>query len=184
MTDREPTRRETGRAVVRQLPLILGLVVLWMMLWGTISWLSVVTGILVAFAVTRVFYLPPVELSGRFNVFWAVIFLVRFFTQLVVASVQVAGQAFRPRGVTMNAVIAVKLTTRSDLILTLTGIVISLIPGSIVLEADRHRSILYLHLLNTETLEEVERQRAKVFDVERRLVRVLGSREDMERMRA
>jgi multicomponent Na+:H+ antiporter subunit E len=184
MTDREPTGREVGRAIWRQLPLIVGLVVLWMLLWGTISWLSLVTGILVAVVVTRVFYLPPVDLAGRFNVFWAVVFLVRFVIELVVASVQVAGQAFRPRGVTQNAVIEVKLVTRSDLILTLTGIVISLIPGSIVLEADRHQSILYLHILSTETIEEVERQRAKVFDVERRLVRALGSREDMERMRA
>ncbi len=184
MTDREPTRRETGRAIWQQLPLIAGLVVLWMLLWGTISWLSAVTGILVAILVTRVFYLPPVDLSGRFNVFWAAVFLARFLLDLIVGSLQVAAQAFRPRGVTSNAVIAVPLTTRSDVILTLTGIVVSLIPGSIVLEADRHASILYLHILNTDTVEEVERQRAKVFDIERGLVRMLGSREDMERMRA
>ena len=52
----------------QQLPLLVVLVVLWMLLWGNISLLNLVTGAILAVLVTRVFFLPPVDLSGRFNV--------------------------------------------------------------------------------------------------------------------
>jgi multicomponent Na+:H+ antiporter subunit E len=65
-----PSAHEVGRSLLRQLPLLVGLVVLWMFLWNQLTVLSFVTGVLVALLVTRVFFLPPVELSGRFNLGW------------------------------------------------------------------------------------------------------------------
>ncbi len=168
----------------QQLPLLIALVVLWMLLWGTISWLSFLSGVVVAVFVTRVFYLPPVELSGRFNPFWFVVFLATFFADVIVASFQVALQAFRPSGVRGNAVIAVDLATRSDFIMTLTAIAISLIPGSLVVEVDRDRTILYLHVFGVEDREAVEQFRHKVLSVEHSIVRAVGSKADVERTRA
>jgi multisubunit Na+/H+ antiporter MnhE subunit len=92
-------------------------------------------------------YLPPVELSGRFNLFWFVVFLMRFLGSLVVASFQVAFLAFTPRTGRNNSVIAVDLRTRSDFIMTLTAVALSLMPGSFVLDVEREQSILYLHVL-------------------------------------
>jgi multicomponent Na+:H+ antiporter subunit E len=183
MTDREQRQHVRWR-IWQQLPLLVALVVLWMLLWGTISWISVLSGLIVAVVVTRVFYLPPVELSGRFNPLWFIVFLARFFVDLVAASFLVVAQAFRPRGIQSNAVIAVDLVTRSDFITTLTAITISLIPGSLVVEVDRDRSILYLHAIGIENLDEAERVRRRVLSVERSLVRAVGTRQDMERTRA
>jgi multicomponent Na+:H+ antiporter subunit E len=168
----------------RQLPLLLVLVVLWMLLWGNISWLNLVTGLVLAVVVTRLFYLPPVDLSGRFNLFWFAVFAADFVWQLVVASFQVAVQAFAPHPVRSNSVVGVQLFTRSDFIMTLTAIALSLIPGSLVLEVDRERSLLYLHVLNTPDAAAVEKARSAVLLIERRLVRALGSREDLERSRS
>ncbi|MBG6056193.1 multicomponent Na+:H+ antiporter subunit E [Salinibacterium sp. CAN_S4] len=173
------TRRELRWRIWVQLPLIIALVLLWMLLWGTFSLFSLVTGVAVAFAVTSVFYLPPVELSGRFNPFWFIVFIGRFAVDLVVASFQVAFQALGPRGIRRNSVIAVDLVTRSDFIMTLTAVAISLIPGSIVVEVDRRHSILYLHALNVGDDEAVIQTRLKVLSVERSLVRALGSAEDV-----
>jgi multicomponent Na+:H+ antiporter subunit E len=167
----------------QQVPLIVVLVVLWMLLWGSISWLNLVTGLVLALVVTRVFYLPPVDISGRFHVVWFAVFVARFGWKLVVASFQVAGQAFAPQPFTPNAVIGVQLFTRSDIIMTLTAITLSLIPGSLVVEADRERSILYLHVLRTPDTDAVETARSQVMGIERQLVRALGSRHDLERMR-
>jgi multicomponent Na+:H+ antiporter subunit E len=158
------------------------LVLLWMLLWGNVSWLNLVTGLALAVFVTRVFYLPPVELTGRLHPWHLAVFVGNFVWQLVVASFQVAAQAFAPRPVSRNAVIAVQLYTRSDLIMTLTAITLSLIPGSLVLEADREKSILYLHVLNTPDTDAVEKARGAVLLIERRLVRALGSRADLERL--
>src|SRR5690606_20909705 len=123
-------------------------VALWVILWGTLSWLSVISGVIVAFFVTRVFYLPPVDLSGRFNPWYTVVYLAHFLTDVVVASFQVAYQAVTPT-VPRSSIVAIQLRTRSDLIMTLVAITMSLIPGSLVVDVDRERSILYLHTFDT-----------------------------------
>lgn len=177
-------RRALRWRIWQQLPLLVTLVVLWMLLWGIVDLLTFTTGVILAIVVTRLFYLPPVELSGRFNPLWFITFLARFFFDLFVASFQVAFQALRPRRVTSNAVIAVDLVTRSDFITTATAITISLIPGSLVVEVDRQRSILYLHVLNVADRDEADLVRMRVLAVERRLVRAFGSKDDVERTRA
>jgi multicomponent Na+:H+ antiporter subunit E len=168
----------------KQTPLLVGLVILWMLLWGSLSMLNLVTGILVALLVTRVFFLPPVELSGRLNVIWLVVFLGRFLGDLVFASFQVAYQALRPHTITRSSLIAVQLVTRSDFLLTLTSIALSLVPGSLVVEVDRERSILYLHALNTRTMDDVAAVRTKALRVEYLIVRVLGSQDDLKAVKA
>lgn len=182
---REPevSRREVGRRFWRQLPLLVGLVLLWMVLWGQFTWLSLLTGLVVANVVVRVFYLPPVELSGRLNVWYTLLFLVHFFGDVAVASFQVAFQALSPKPIPPSSVIGIQLRTRSDLVMTLDAIAMSLVPGSLVVEADRERSILYLHTFGTETQDDVEAMRRKVLVVEARIVRAVGSREDLERIR-
>ncbi|MFC5857384.1 hypothetical protein [Agromyces flavus] len=47
------------QAVWRQLPLLGGLVVLWVFLWDHVDVLTITTGIVLAIAVTRTLYLPP-----------------------------------------------------------------------------------------------------------------------------
>ena len=168
---------------LQQLPLLIGLIVLWMVLWGEFTWLSLLSGLVVALVVSLVFYLPPVELGGRLNVVWSLAFLGRFLFDLVVASVQVAWLALRPRGVTSNAVIAAPLATRSDFIMTLVATALSLVPGSIVVEVDREQSILYLHVIDVGTPEGADRFRANVRRVERGIVRAVGSKQDMEALR-
>lgn len=182
-TNREQRQRTRWR-LWQQLPLLILLVGLWMLLWGTVSAISVLSGVLVALVVTRVFYLPPVELSGRFNPFWALVFLVRFFVSLVTGSFDVAFQAIRPRALRSNAVIAVTLVTSSDIIITLTSMTISLVPGSLVVEVDREASTLYLHSINVNSQEQVEAIRRNVRSIERSLVRAVGSAQDVERTRA
>jgi multicomponent Na+:H+ antiporter subunit E len=170
------------RVLLHQIPMLIWLVVLWMLLWGSFTLLTLLTGAIVALLVTRVFYLPPLALSGRFNPWWALVFAVHFAYDLFRASIQVAWIAVDPRKVPRSSVVAVQLRSRSDLIMTLVSIAISLVPGSLVVEADRLRGVLYVHALATDTLDDVEYARATVLVVERRIVRALGSREDYERI--
>lgn len=178
--------RQEGRRwrLTRQLPLLVVLVILWMLLWGSASWLTITTGIVLAVLVTRGLYLPPVELAGRFNPIRFVIFLGIFLFELVVASFQVAGRAFAPHPVPTNAVVAVQLRTRSDFLMTLTAISVSLIPGSLIIEVDRDHSILYLHALGTSGPDDIAEVRRSVLAIEARLVRSLGSSEDVRKLDA
>ena len=177
---------ETSRraSFVEQLPLLVALVVLWMLLWGSLTPLTIVTGIVVALAVTRAFYLPPVELSGRFNPFWFVVFVGRFVGELAIASFEVALQAFAPTPVARNAIVRVDLRTRSDFILTGVSLAVSLVPGSLVIEVDRANARLYVHQLNVSTAAELEKARAHVLSLEHDLLRAWGSREEWQAVRA
>ena len=181
-TPREARRREFG-VRLHELPLLIGLIVLWMMLWHEISLLSALSGLIVAVLVMRLFYLPPVDLAGRFNPWHAFRYLVYFIWHLAKASWGVAWLAVRPGPPPKTAIIAVKLSTRSDFIMTMVGLTNSLIPGSLVAEVDRFESTLYLHVLNTPTQRELTRMRRDVHTIERLLVQAVGSKQEVEALR-
>ncbi len=182
MTDRTTTRRELRWRFRQHLPVLIGLVVLWMLLWGEITLLSVLSGIVVAVAVTRIFYLPPVELSGRVNIGWLIVFVLRFTAALVMGSITVAWQALSPRTLRTNALVGVKLRTSSDFVLTMTATAVTLVPGSVVVEIDRDASTLYLHLLGVGDERGVERMREVVLRTESQIVRAVGSRDDLRKV--
>jgi multicomponent Na+:H+ antiporter subunit E len=173
-----------ARRVWRQLPFFVWLVTLWMLLWGQFTVLASLTGVVVAVFVTRVFRLPVVELSGRLNLWYGLVFVVTFVGALVRGSLTVAWQVVNPWGYPGTAVIAVPLRTDDDLIMTHVGVTASLIPGSLILEADRDRRILYLHVVGVSSDEDVERQRESVLRWERRIVMALGSKAQVEAVRS
>lgn len=175
---RRSRRRRERVGWRRQLPLLVGLMLLWMLLWDDVSWGNAVNGAVLALVVTRVFYLPPAELSGRFNVYWALAFVVHFAADLVRSSIHVARIALRPGFVPRNAVIAINLHTSSDLLLTVTGHALTLIPGSLIIDVDRLNTTLYVHVLDAPDDEAIERNRRAILRTEERLIRAMGSREE------
>ncbi|MEF3404813.1 Na+/H+ antiporter subunit E [Agromyces sp. CCNWLW203] len=163
------------RSVWRQLPLLVALVLLWVFLWDQVTVLTVVTGILLAIGVTRVLYLPPVLLSGRFNPWRGLLLGLRMMFDVTLASLQVAWLAMDPRWKPLNSIIAVQLLTRSDLVTTLTAEAISVVPGTVVVDIDRERGLLYLHALDTRTEADIDRVRSAVLGTEERIVLAIGT---------
>lgn len=176
--------RGAAQRLWRQLPFFLWLVALWMLLWGQFTVLAFVTGVVAAVLVTRAFRLPPVELSGRVDVWWGLVFALEFLSALVRGSLTVALQVLDLRRQPGAAIIAVRLRTDDDLIMTHTAVTASLIPGSLIVEADRERRILYLHVIGVRSDDDVERQRRSVLHWEERIVRAVGSRAQLEQLRA
>jgi multicomponent Na+:H+ antiporter subunit E len=164
------------RSVWRQLPLLVALVALWLFLWDHIDTLTVVTGVILAIAVARLLYLPPVLLSGRFNPWRGLLLGLRMMFDVVFASLQVAFLALNPFWKPMNSIIAVQLLTRSDLVTTLTAEAISVVPGTVVVDIDRERGLLYLHALGTRTPEDLDDVRERVLATEERIVLAIGTR--------
>jgi multicomponent Na+:H+ antiporter subunit E len=168
-------RKDALHQVWRQLPFFGWLVALWMLLWGQFTLVALLTGIIAAVVVTRVFRLPPVQLSGRLNLWFGFVFIATFFAALVRGSLLVAWQVLDWRHQPHSAVIAVQLRTDDDLIMTHTAVTASLIPGSLIVEADRDRRILYLHVIGVNSDDDVETQRRAVLGWEARIVRAAGS---------
>jgi multicomponent Na+:H+ antiporter subunit E len=75
----------------------------------------------------------------------------------------------------MNAIIHVQLLTRSDLVTTLTAEAISVVPGTVVVDIDRERGLLYLHALGTRTAADIERTHRNVLGTEERIVLAIGT---------
>lgn len=155
----------------------LGLTIIWVLLWGSFTPLTMVGGVLVAVVVLTVFPLPVVEYAGRVHPIGVLRFAGRFTVDLVVASVQVAALAFRFGHVPRSAIIAVKLRAPSDLGLTLTAEALSLVPGSLIVEADREKGVLYVHVLNVDK-EAADSFRQNVLDLETRIIHAFGSRSE------
>lgn len=169
------TRRGLFRAFVLQLPFLAWLVALWMLLWGQFTVLALLTGLIVAVFVTRVFRLPTVELSGRINLWYGALFLVQFLFAVLRGALTVTSQVFDFRHQPGTAIMAVPLRYADDLVMTHVAVTSSLIPGSLIVEADRDRRILYLHVIGVRSAADVQKQREGVLRWEKRIVRALGS---------
>ncbi|MDY7087953.1 MAG: Na+/H+ antiporter subunit E [Actinomycetota bacterium] len=153
-----------------------GLTVIWMFLWGSFTPLTFTGGLIVAVIVLIVFPLPPVTHAGRVRPYGLLRFAVRFLRDLVVASAQVALLAFRIGHVPRSAIISVSLRRPSDMSLTLTAEALSLVPGSLIVDVDRRRGILYVHVLGVSSPEEADRFRDGVLDLEGRIIEAFGAR--------
>ncbi|EFG48159.1 putative monovalent cation/H+ antiporter subunit E [Brevibacterium mcbrellneri ATCC 49030] len=171
-----------ARELIRQFLLVVLLVAVWIFLWDTVTITHVVTGVIVAILTTRLFYLPPVELPARFNVFHFLYLLGWFIVSMIHGSLHVAWVAVRPKPVNPGSVIAVELHTRSDLLTTLVGQISGLIPGTFVTEIDRAHSVLYLHVLNCNTPETIEANLQQTRKIEILLIKAMGSPHDIEVM--
>lgn len=146
----------------------------WIMLWDRITGLVVVSGLLLSVAVALVFPLPRIELHGRFRPIALLRVGGRLLVDLVRSSVSVLVLAFRFGHVPRGAIIRVQLRSRSDLYLTQIAELVSLVPGTIVVETRRSTSTLYVHVLDTVSAAELDRTRQDVLDVEARVVRAFG----------
>lgn len=176
-------RRAAGSGILQ--PLAVGwLVVLWVLLWGRVTPGLVVSGLVVASIAVALFPLPPLAIEGRVRPLAALRFGARFSWDVVRASVEVASLAVRRDQEAPTAVIGVPLVTRSDLMLTLVSEVLSLVPGSLVVEVDRHDAIVYLHLIGVRDLDEVERERRRSLETEARMIRAFGAPADRAALEA
>lgn len=165
-----------------QLPLLIGLIVLWLVLWQHVDVISVVSGILFAVLVVRVFYLPPIVFSDRFSPGWFLVLAARMLWWIIRASWQVAWLAFRPQPLPRSAIVKTHLHTDSDWLQTLAAEVNMLVPGSVVVDTDRRERLIFLHVLDADSDEKVEQARRAAFDIEVAITLAFGSRRELVRV--
>ncbi len=163
-------------------PLVAGLTVLWALLWGSWSVLTLLCGLVVALLVSQLLPLPPVPLSKRFSVPGVLWFLLVWAGHVVTASFRVAWVAFRPRGVRRSSIVLLQLHTTSEMTFTLATLAISLVPGSYVADVDLPRRRLLIHVLDTERPEQVEQERRTVMRIEELVIRAIGSKQDVSEL--
>jgi multicomponent Na+:H+ antiporter subunit E len=174
-----PSSVGTGHQLRHQLPLLVWLVLVWNLLWGTWSWANLLGGVVVALAVTLLLPLPPVVGGARLRPVALVRFVGHFVTDLISSGALVAWQTVRPAGIDRSAIITVQLRTDSDLLLTILSESLTLVPGSMVIDLDREKRTLGVHILHVRDESDVERQRDAVLAEEERVVRAFGSPDEI-----
>jgi multicomponent Na+:H+ antiporter subunit E len=168
---------------VRRHPgLLLWLTVVWVGLWGSVTPANVLGGVAVAVALLALLPLPDVEDPGRVRPLALLRFLGFFAVELVKASLLVVWQVLRPGVELQQAVVAVQAVATSDRLLTLVANSVSLTPGTLTLEVDRERSVLYVHALDVGGPDGVERARRSIQQLERLAILAIGSAESRSRL--
>ena len=157
--------------------------VIWVLLWGDLSLANLVSGFLLGLLITWVFPLPPIDFHGRFRLWPHTKLIAILLFDLVRSSFVVAAQAFHFGHTMRNAVVRVDLKTHSDLYLTLTSELVSLVPGTLVMEARRQESVVYLHVMDVRSDSDIEAARRKVLEAEERVVRSFGSDDEVAALR-
>jgi multicomponent Na+:H+ antiporter subunit E len=151
----------------------------WVLLWGDLSVGNVLAGLVIALLVTLGLRMQPIDFHGRVRPGRLALLVGRFLADVVRASFEVAAIALRPRYTPRGAVIGVQLRGHSDLYLTMTAELCSLVPGSLVVEAHRLTGMLYLHVLDVRQAGGVEAARAAVLAQEERVLRAFASDEEL-----
>ncbi|MGO4613714.1 Na+/H+ antiporter subunit E [Nocardia sp. 2YAB30] len=158
-------RRET---IVR-IGILAWLTVVYVTLWGDLSVANLLAGVVVGALIMVALPLPRVPVSGRLNPLPLVEVVVISAYYALESSLQVAWFAIRPAPPPVSGVLRVYLSTRSDLVLVLCTDVLNLIPGTMVLEIDRRRCVVYVHVLDVGSDVAVD----KFYRTTRRLERLL-----------
>jgi multicomponent Na+:H+ antiporter subunit E len=78
--------------------------------------------------------------------------------------------AIRPGPPPLTAVLRARLSIKSDLVLALAVNIFNLIPGSMVLEIDQERRLIYVHVIDVGNEKAVDRFYRQIAQMERLLV--------------
>lgn len=158
------------RTLLLKVWVVVWLVLVWLLLWGTISVANVLSGLVVALLITLLLPLPAVPVQGKVHPLSLLWLALNVAWWLVESSTQVAWLALRPGRPPLSAVLRARLALKSDLVLALGVNIMNLTPGTIVLEIDQTRRLVYVHVLDVGSQRSVDRFYRQAAKLERLLV--------------
>ncbi len=138
------------------------LTLVWVLLWGTFSWADLLGGVVVAVAVLVAFPLPAVSSHGGLRPLGLLRVVLDVARDLAVSSVQVAWQSVRPGPPPRSSIVAVTVPDDSEMLMALLVECLSLVPGSVVVEASAAERTLWAHVLGADDEAGIARFRRQV----------------------
>lgn len=185
------------RAALR-IPATMGwLTLLWVLLWGHVSYANVLGGMAVSAGVVLFARLDSASLRPtRFRPLWALRYIVTLGWQLLVSNIRLAYEILTPGDGTHTGIIAVPIRGGSDAVVNLVANSITLTPGTMTIDVKRHElrsnrdpsgsgsgdlepgATLYVHAMYAVDVEAV---RHDVLQLEALALHAFGTDEDYER---
>lgn len=160
-----------GRELAVRLWVLAWLTFVWVLLWGTVSWANIIGGVVLALVISILLPLPRVPVEGRIHPLSILGLIVRLVVDFFVSSAQVAWAAIRPGYRPLGAVIRVRVAIKSDMVLTLAVDYLNLVPGTMVLEIDHRRRLIYVHVFDVRSDKKVRAFHRQIAFVERMFIK-------------
>ena len=155
------------------------LMLLWVAMWGDLTLGNLIAGFAIALLVT---FLAPLPRGAERRLVvrpLATLKLAVFFLRdIVVSALGISALVLRnrqPRG----AVIRARLRSHSDMFLTATAGLTSLVPGSIVVDANRLSGTLYIHVFDVNMAGGLDRAHEIVLEQEERLLWAFATADEL-----
>jgi multicomponent Na+:H+ antiporter subunit E len=158
------------RRILLRLWVLVWLMLVWILLWGIVSAANILSGLAIALIVTLLLPLPLVPIEGRVHPISVLRLVGLVAWYLVLSSLQLAWLAVKPGPPPLSAVLRAHMAIKSDLVLALAVNIINLTPGTIVLEIDQVRRMIYVHVIDVGSDRAVNRFYRQITQIERQLV--------------
>ncbi|MCP2253875.1 multicomponent Na+:H+ antiporter subunit E [Prauserella aidingensis] len=150
--------------------LLIWLVLVWLLLWGTFDVATLVYGTIVALAVLMLFPLP----THRWNIFRRPLRLVTVALYVVVdlfaSALRFLTDIARGGGSVSAGIVAVPVLSDVDHVIASAANVVSLAPGKFVLQIDRPGGIWYVYVTGVRSREDADKAFDDVLDLQRAVV--------------
>ncbi|MCC2593974.1 Na+/H+ antiporter subunit E [Tessaracoccus sp. OS52] len=153
----------------------------WVFLWGDFAPFGIISGIAIAWLVKAQFPMPPVYWPGTLHPLGAIRLLYALLRDLVVSSWRVVRLTLDPRRELRPGIVRVSQYTDVDLYQVQVAELISLVPGTVVVELVSNPRRLYLHVLDMDENHDAEAVRAMATEIEHRVLEAFGSRDEQDR---
>jgi multicomponent Na+:H+ antiporter subunit E len=165
--------------------LVVWLTLVWVGLWGSVTAANVLGGLAVSAVLVLLLRLSPAGPPAVVHPVALLRFVLRFFADLVVSSLQVVRLALRPRLELRQGIVSVQVPGASDTLLTVLADAISLTPGTLTVDVEPDTATLYVHVLDVGEGPDGERAvREGLRDQARAAVRAIGSAEARSQVRS
>lgn len=159
---------------------VIWLTVLWVLLWGDVSWANVLSGIAVAIGVVTLARLPRAARRrddgvARINLPHTLFFIGYVLYKLVESNYILAREIITVRDDSRinSGVVAVPLRTESEMAMMVVANIITLTPGTLTIEVTGTPPVVYVNVLH---LHEIEDVRQELLRIEELAVKAFGSR--------
>lgn len=153
--------------VLRRLPVVAVLVVLWLLLMGEASAGNVLAGVAVGIGAIVAFPLEATSPRHRVHPVATVSLFVHFMWLVLASNIQMVLTVLRPRPDRLRAgIVRVELAPTTSLVTTLVANALTLTPGSLTVTADDD-GVLFVHLMSFVSPEAT---RSDVADLHRRVI--------------
>ena len=165
---------------MRPVGYVVGLALIWVLLWGSASPANILSGLAVGTALVVLIPEMRPRTTGRVRIRIRPLAIARLVGYVLVgtvrSNVELTKEVMARRSRVRTAVIGVPLAGCSDGLLTLISNLLALSPGTMPLEVRQNPTVLYIHALLFTDVEDVRRNVLHLTDL---VVRAFGTDESM-----